>query len=74
MATEAPWGPQMPIGGQGNVSYAQPGSAIQGAAVYLGENQTSPVSLDVWYQVPGGNVMECLDKDNVFSWEVLPID
>ena len=64
-----PWGPTMAVGAPDS-EYAQPGSAVLAASVYMGENAQFTSSLDIFYQPNGSGIIECLDIDNQYylSW------
>ena len=50
---------------------ALPRSAIAAASVFVGG--PLPVSIDIWYQSNGSNIMESLDINATFTLTQLPV-
>ena len=59
-----------------NVTFENPGialprSAIAAASVFVGGY--SPISLDIWYQPKGNEIMESLDLNGIYNLTLLPV-
>lgn len=49
-----------------------PQSGMAASSIWLGPGQSEPDSLDVFLQVNGSTVMDCLDKQAIFSCKKIP--
>ena len=55
----------------GHPGIALPISAIAAAAVFVGGY--FPISLDIWYQPNGNEIMESLDLAGIYNLTLLPV-
>ena len=53
--------------------YAQTGSAIATASVWLGPDAQNPYSLDFFYQPNGSLINECIDESATYEVTRLPV-
>jgi len=63
----------MDVGGYDRPQYAQVGTAIVAASVWIEGNDQNPTSLDMWWQPNGSRLIECLDEHGGYNSTLLPI-
>ncbi len=68
--SQSGWGGTLNVG-LGMPEIALPRPAIAAAAVFVGGYL--PMSLDIWYQLKGNEIMESLDLDGTFNLTLLPV-
>ena len=71
------WGNVAAVGSNNQGVHALPGAGIGAGSIFLGNGeatngQSDPNVLDVFVQVDGSTVMECLDRNGQFTCTAVP--